>query len=426
LGAAVIASASFLVIGGGAAGAIECAADPAIADGDPGSLRNLLENDDASGCTSVVLTAGATYVLDDVQGDVDIYAAMVIEGNGATIQQTVSGQRVLDTTFELTIRNVTVTGGRLTGGSDGGGLETDFDPLTVEGVTFRDNATDGEGGALEVDGPTTIRNSTFVDNRAAEAGAIDADDDVTLIASTVARNCALSDGSAAEISDAFVVVNSTITENVGGGGGALDMDDAELTLVYSDVVRNTLDDDVDCPLPIVNGDNVDGAAEGELPEEDESAEDAADEGVEAQAAGEASNIEISGPVLAFGTVVAEPLLGAGEPGPAINCEGEPTETTSSGYNFSDDATCGFLAATDRQSAGSPLLGPLADNGGPTQTLLPLALSPLENAIPLASCGDGNGLAGFPVTTDQRGVGRPQGAGCEIGSVEIELVLSFTG
>jgi hypothetical protein len=56
----------------------------------------------------------------------------------------------------------------------------------------------------------------------------------------------------------------------------------------------------------------------------------------------------------------------------------------------------------------PLLGPLAFNGGPTQTHLPAANSPaIDNA---ASSG---------IFIDQRGVSRPQGSGFDIGAVEIE-------
>jgi hypothetical protein len=96
-------------------------------------------------------------------------------------------------------------------------------------------------------------------------------------------------------------------------------------------------------------------------------------------------------------------------------------TTSLGYGYSDDASCGLTAATDTQDGPDPQLGELADNGGPTATRLPAVSSPLVNAIPVAACGDGDDLAGFAVTTDQRGVARPQETGCEIGSVELEPV-----
>jgi hypothetical protein len=56
----------------------------------------------------------------------------------------------------------------------------------------------------------------------------------------------------------------------------------------------------------------------------------------------------------------------------------------------------------------PLLGPLQNNGGPTDTRALLPFSPAINHIPTQYCA---------VRTDQRGVWRPQGAGCDIGAFE---------
>ena len=71
--------------------------------------------------------------------------------------------------------------------------------------------------------------------------------------------------------------------------------------------------------------------------------------------------------------------------------------------------------TDPPSAiifSDPLLGPLADNGGPTLTMLPGAGSPALNAGGDVACP---GL-------DQRGQTRPQGSACDIGAVEVVLQL----
>jgi len=100
-------------------------------------------------------------------------------------------------------------------------------------------------------------------------------------------------------------------------------------------------------------------------------------------------------------------------------------------------SCHFLDATDKQGSGAgfdPLLGSLAANGGPTQTLLPQTGSPLIDAIPTAACSGGNTLATFAVTTDQRLLVRPDVVNqkCDIGSVEIQTEVppviqpTFTG
>jgi CSLREA domain-containing protein len=84
---------------------------------------------------------------------------------------------------------------------------------------------------------------------------------------------------------------------------------------------------------------------------------------------------------------------------------------SSGHNISSDATCAFAAAGDMNST-DPLLGPPADNGGPTMTHALLDGSPAINA------GDDDGCA----ATDQRGISRPQGAHCDIGAFEVAVPL----
>jgi beta-glucanase (GH16 family) len=80
---------------------------------------------------------------------------------------------------------------------------------------------------------------------------------------------------------------------------------------------------------------------------------------------------------------------------------------SGGHNLSTDATC-YPAASDVVVGDAGLL-PLADNGGPTLTHALQPSSPAIDAADPALCP----------STDQRGVARPQGAGCDIGSVEQE-------
>lgn len=64
----------------------------------------------------------------------------------------------------------------------------------------------------------------------------------------------------------------------------------------------------------------------------------------------------------------------------------------------------------------PLLGPLADNGGPTPTRHPLDGSPLLDADPACPAGE----------IDQRGVARPQGPACDIGAVEVAVAAAMPG
>ena len=89
--------------------------------------------------------------------------------------------------------------------------------------------------------------------------------------------------------------------------------------------------------------------------------------------------------------------------------------SSLGHNLDSDGTCN-LTATGDLSNTDPLLGPLQDNGGPTFTHTLLPGSPAIDAIPLEACTDKDGN---PITTDQRGVLRPQGAACDLGAFEFQ-------
>jgi hypothetical protein len=78
---------------------------------------------------------------------------------------------------------------------------------------------------------------------------------------------------------------------------------------------------------------------------------------------------------------------------------------SLGNNVFSDASC--LPVGSDLIVADALLGPLADNGGPTLTHLPAPGSPVVDAANAALCP----------AADQRGVSRPQGAGCDAGAVE---------
>jgi hypothetical protein len=113
------------------------------------------------------------------------------------------------------------------------------------------------------------------------------------------------------------------------------------------------------------------------------------------------------------TIVAGNAKGA-------NCLGyDAASLDSAGYNLTDNKTgrpCKFTAATDRVNK-APRLGRLANNGGPTKTMLPAAGGPADDVIP-----KGTILRGVTVCpgTDQRGAVRPAKGDvrCTIGAVEV--------
>jgi len=87
--------------------------------------------------------------------------------------------------------------------------------------------------------------------------------------------------------------------------------------------------------------------------------------------------------------------------------------TSATYNLEDANTCEFSKATNMINT-DPKLGPLQDNGGPTQTRALAADSP---AIDYVRINTG-------VTVDQRGRTRPVGPWADIGAYEYESPICF--
>jgi hypothetical protein len=96
---------------------------------------------------------------------------------------------------------------------------------------------------------------------------------------------------------------------------------------------------------------------------------------------------------------------------------------SNGYNLSTDSSCVLTGTGDKTSTAAGLdPSGLLNNGGSTQTIALLSTSAAVDAIPAASCTDVNGNT---VTTDQRGVTRPQGTGCDIGAFELQQSSATT-
>jgi hypothetical protein len=106
---------------------------------------------------------------------------------------------------------------------------------------------------------------------------------------------------------------------------------------------------------------------------------------------------------------------AGNAGPP-DCFTLNAETiTSGGHNIFQDTTgCTITAGTGDLSGQSPLLGSLADNGGPTQTIALTVGSPALEAGDPAAPGSGGSAC---EATDQRGLCRPGGTTCDIGAFE---------
>jgi hypothetical protein len=119
----------------------------------------------------------------------------------------------------------------------------------------------------------------------------------------------------------------------------------------------------------------------------------------------------SGGIYSTGAVTLQNSIVANNSGG--NCGGT---LTSNGYNLSSDSSCNFSSSGD-QNNSDPKLGPLQNNGGPTQTMALLPGSPAIDAGNPNGCTDNQGHL---LRSDQRGKTRPNAedsGGCDMGAYE---------
>ena len=370
---------------------------------DDGSVGNLVVSS-GGGATDVTITGAgfATTIIDGggqngtlqdrllhVLGSVSVHVAGLTFRNGYMVNNNGSSDTGDGGGIEVvkgasaTIDNSLITDNisQATSGGDGGGV--------AEGAQTNDAARAPRAGRAPATPPSiTITNSTISSNTAAnEGGGVfsGGGEPVNLLRDTIIANGSNSEGGGFQERGGATdtLTNDTITDNVAGGstsGGGVNVTNGSVNLTNDTINANT--------VQTGSGGNLGSPGEG-------------------------ASIQLKSTIVVGGT---------GDGGPS-NCFGS---TTSSGHNLFDDSggDCGAVAA-DVTNA-NPKLGPPQDNGGPTPTEALQTGSPAIDGVPLAACTD---FAGNPVSTDQRGVPRPQpvGGSCDIGAYEVSGAdMSLTG
>lgn len=264
---------------------------------------------------------------------------------------------------------------------DGGGLlvasgasATVVDSL-IAGVALR------SGGGMANLGDLTVRGSTVTLSRAANGAGVHSAGTLSMETTTVRQNSAFERGGGAQVLGTTTINASTFAGNTADFGGGL-------FLQGNATVTN-------CTVSGNNGTTSGG-------------------GVVVWGSGNLTithctithNASPSGSALLADTyaTISNSIFGANTLGP--NCEIRRAPVAIG--NLDQDGSCGFAAA-DNLVGTAAMLGPLGDNGGPTQTHLLLADSPARNTAVTAVC----------LPADQRGIVRPQEGLCDIGAVEME-------
>jgi hypothetical protein len=329
-------------------------------------------------CGAAIHNAGTLSLTDAVVGNNSTTgqgAALCNEGTATLLRSHVLNNSVqggpggaFRNTGTMTIEASVIEGNQVTGvtgGGDGGGISNaEGATLTVLGSVISGNTVTSpacddcsSGGGITNDGSLTMKYSTVDGNSADNAAAMETDGTAIVERSTFSRNSA---GSIAVGRDGTLsMYASTVSSNLAqaypkiGFGGI--SNNGSVTLIASTIVDNT--------NTWVQYGGLYNSNNG---------------GTNMQA-----------------TIFAR--------NGAKNCHTGGT-INSLGKNVMDDDSCN-PGGTD-QVVGDAMVGPLADNGGFTQTHALLAGSPAIDSG-----------QGYFCTTDQRFAPRPVGAQCDVGSFE---------
>jgi CSLREA domain-containing protein len=435
-----------------------------------------IRNGQSLASTVGVIGGGGLYM--EGKGNLHL-SDVIIEGNtalnGGGIYTNFSSQGGSMTMDNVIVRANTVTAG---GVGQGGGVYAHL-PSSLSGFAVRNsqvysNTADGTGGGIFVDGNNTIQwsiqRSDIYSNTAASGGGIGNFIPLALSDSRLHDNHVTLDGGAIEAFSPLVIFRTTLDANTAGrfGGGIFDLQTnsnalypefthiEESTLshnsaqygggIYHDgfIINNSL-------MTLLNS-----TLSGNAVYRPGGATGSADGGGIYVYGGEVrlfnATIATNRVQLGFFThtypgsggglyITASAtfrahnsLIAKNERGNGITLDVQDDCFSSGtvgelGYNLILNMTNCFVTGPQGGNivGQDPLLGPLWNNGGSTQTHALLLNSPAIDAGAPAGCTTGVvGVVGAPITTDQRGSARPypRGGSCDIGAYEYSPPLNL--
>jgi hypothetical protein len=280
-------------------------------------------------------------------------------------------------------------------GNFGGGIYNTGTLAVIDSRLDSNSATKFGGGIFNYGGSVTVTNSIVEESGAGDGGGgmyNAASGTLTVINSTLSQNTAGSGGgirsefgTVTTVTGSMLIMNNT-TDPLGSGGGLFNSPGGTMTVANSTLAGNTANQwgggiinygTLTLKNSTLSGNSAHENAQGGL-----------------------TNMESGARLHLFNTIIANSASG-------WDCGNENGGVISTNTNnLVEDGTCAASLS------GDPMLGGLADNGGPTWTMALLEGSPAIDAGDDATC------AAAPVSgKDQRGVTRPQGAHCDIGAYE---------
>jgi CSLREA domain-containing protein len=416
------------------------------------TLRAAIQEANALAGEDTIILPPNTYLLTQVT-ELIIIGNLTITGGGASTTiidgnrglRSNSGVLVINVGFAVNLSGVTIrNGGRMTsaGDSSGGGI-INSGMLTLNNSTVNGNSASIAGGGINNFGTVTLNNSTVSGNSATfvgggifnssgtltlnnstvngnsasiNGGGITNVDTVTLTNSTVSGNRAEGDGGGIQNIGTSTLTSSTVSGNSAGGfgGGILNGFGGTLTLTNSTVSGNSAGG-------FGGGINNFGTADFFNSTIRNNRSDANNDFT--GTGGGVSNH--SGGTFNFqNTIIADnfdTFFGIND------CAGTLTSVANNLITtLMATIPPGCSIVGSPVTIAPPLLGPLQNNGGPTQTHAPLAGSPAIDGGNPGGCRDQFGAL---LTSDQRGSPRTvdsDGNGtaiCDIGAFEADANTS---
>ena len=339
-----------------------------LGDSGTGSLRWAIDQADRDQSDDTInlaaSLAGQTIAL--TSGGLQIFkisGTLTIKGPGADLLAVSGGghSQVFDVLprTTITISGLTITGGA---GPFGGGILNSGNLTMTDDTISGNSAYGGGGGGIDNDtyGTLAIIDSTIGGNtsRISNGGGISNEGKLAITDSTISGNTALTaNGGGIINTGTLTVINSTIGGNTatasGAGGGIENL--SGLTMFDDTVAGNSAD---------ASGGGIDNEA-------------------------------FEGGLLSLSNTIVADNMSADDPRTCDLIDDADLDNSHL-VGWNDLIGSGHLGALQHTLVGiDPKLGPLQDNGGPTETMALLAGSPAINA------GD-NALVPPGINTDQRG------------------------
>jgi predicted outer membrane repeat protein len=332
--------------------------------------------------------------------EINAFDPLTISLSGLTVSggSGTSGAGILDHNQPLTLTDVAVRNNTSGGGS--GVVSLSQQRLTLTNCTIANNSGGGISGGIYADGPVSLVNCTVTGNTAAEGGGlfIGSYGSLSLTGCTIANNSATTYGGGIAAEPASIhLVASTISGNVAGqqGGG--------LYLPYVPSAATISDCTIAGNSAATGGGISSRSSYYTLKIQS------------CTITGNSATTNGGGLYAKYGGAAMDSSIMSGNQspsGPDLSdpYSGFPITTTYSAIGSTSGFT--YTPGTGNLPVGANLhLQPLANNGGPTQTIAFGVGSPLLNA----------GNPTTTLTTDQRGVPRVIGPHEDIGAYEYQPI-----